>query len=56
LDALDDATRDLLIGLHPMGRMGEPEEVAEIILWLASSRSSFATGTYYAIDGGYLAQ
>lgn len=56
METLDEATRDMLVGLHPMGRMGEPEEVAEIILWLASSRSSFATGTYYAIDGGYLAQ
>ncbi|MGZ5254670.1 MAG: SDR family NAD(P)-dependent oxidoreductase [Flavitalea sp.] len=56
MNTLDEATRDMLVGLHPMGRMGEPEEVAEIILWLASSRSSFATGTYYAIDGGYLAQ
>ncbi|MGZ5246893.1 MAG: SDR family NAD(P)-dependent oxidoreductase [Flavitalea sp.] len=56
MNTLDEATRDMLVGLHPMGRMGEPKEVAEIILWLASSRSSFATGTYYAIDGGYLAQ
>jgi NAD(P)-dependent dehydrogenase (short-subunit alcohol dehydrogenase family) len=41
---------------HPMGRLGEPGEVAELVLWLASDRSSFVTGSYLAVDGGYLAQ
>lgn len=41
---------------HPVGRLGKPEEVAELFLWLASDKSSFATATYYALDGGYLAQ
>lgn len=41
---------------HPMGRGGQPEEVAELILWLASDRSSFSTGGAYTIDGGYTAQ
>lgn len=41
---------------HPLGRLGRPEEVAETIVWLASDRSSFTTGAYYPIDGGYLAQ
>jgi NAD(P)-dependent dehydrogenase (short-subunit alcohol dehydrogenase family) len=45
-----------LVGLHPIGRLGEPEEVAELVLWLSSSKASFVTGTYFAIDGGYLAQ
>lgn len=56
MNSLDDAARDALIGLHPMGRLGESEEIAEVILWLASSRSSFVTGAYYPADGGYLAQ
>ena len=56
LEALDETTMNSLVALHPIGRLGESEEVAEIILWLASSRSSFVTGSYYAIDGGYLAQ
>lgn len=42
--------------LHPMGRLGTPSEVAELVLWLASDKSSFVTGSYYAVDGGYLAQ
>ena len=41
---------------HPMGRIGEPSEVAELVVWLSSDRASFVTGAYYAVDGGYLAQ
>ncbi|HEY7472258.1 MAG TPA: glucose 1-dehydrogenase [Gemmatimonadota bacterium] len=48
--------REKLVGLHPMGRLGEPAEVAELVTWLSSARASFATGGYYAVDGGYLAQ
>lgn len=56
LDGLADETLDYLVGLHPIGRLGKPEEVAELILWLASDKASFVTGNYYAVDGGYLAQ
>ncbi len=52
---LDDETMKYLEGKHPMGRLGSSEEVAELTLWLASSRSSFVTGSYYLIDGGYTA-
>jgi NAD(P)-dependent dehydrogenase (short-subunit alcohol dehydrogenase family) len=41
---------------HPMGRIGEPEEVAKAILFLASDDASFITGTILPVDGGYLAQ
>jgi NAD(P)-dependent dehydrogenase (short-subunit alcohol dehydrogenase family) len=41
---------------HPMGRIGEPEEVARAILFLASDDASFITGTILPVDGGYLAQ
>ena len=56
INTLDEASRQTLAGMHPIGRLGEPEEVAELLLWLASSRSSFVTGSYYPVDGGYLAQ
>ena len=39
-----------------MGRLGTSSEVAELVLWLASEKSTFVTGSYYAVDGGYLAQ
>lgn len=56
MEALDDATRQALVGLHPIGRLGESEEVAELIVWLGSDKASFVTGSYYPVDGGYLAQ
>jgi NAD(P)-dependent dehydrogenase (short-subunit alcohol dehydrogenase family) len=52
----DPEAMKALVGLHPIGRLGTPEEVAELVLWLSSDRSSFVTGSYYPIDGGYLAR
>ena len=54
--SLDEAARNALIGLHPMGRLGKAEEVANLALWLNSDKASFVTGSYYNVDGGYLAQ
>ena len=54
--SLDEATMKALEGLHPMGRLGTSEEVAELALWLNSDKASFVTGSYYNVDGGYLAQ
>jgi NAD(P)-dependent dehydrogenase (short-subunit alcohol dehydrogenase family) len=42
--------------MHPMGRLGEPAEVAQAIAFLASDRASFITGAILPVDGGYLAQ
>lgn len=52
----DSQTLDMLVSLHPIGRLGTPEEVAELVLWLSSEKASFITGAYYAVDGGYLAR
>ncbi len=53
---LDADVLQALAGMHPLGRLGQPSEVAELVLWLASDKASFVTGAYYAVDGGYLAQ
>lgn len=45
-----------IAAMHPIQRLGTAMEVAELIMWLASDRASFVTGSYYAVDGGYLAQ
>jgi len=47
---------EAVLPLHPIGRLGTPEEVAELVLYLSSDRASFITGSYYPIDGGYLAR
>jgi NAD(P)-dependent dehydrogenase (short-subunit alcohol dehydrogenase family) len=56
LKALDDETKKAVVALHPIGRLGRSEEVAELIFWLGSEKSSFVTGSYYPIDGGYLSR
>lgn len=49
-------TNAMLVARHPIGRLGEPEEVAALVVWLSSREASFVTGAYYPIDGGYLAR
>jgi NAD(P)-dependent dehydrogenase (short-subunit alcohol dehydrogenase family) len=47
---------EAIMAAHPMGRLGEPSEVAEAILFLASDEASFITGAILPVDGGFLAQ
>ena len=46
-------TLDDLVGMHPMGRLGRPEEIAACILFLSSPAASFVTGSAMVADGGY---
>lgn len=52
---IDKEGQEALVQLHPIGRLGESNEVAELVIWLSSDKASFVTGSYYPVDGGYLA-
>ena len=47
--------RPALASSNPLGRIGQPEEVAELVCWLASNASAYCTGAEFVVDGGYLA-
>jgi NAD(P)-dependent dehydrogenase (short-subunit alcohol dehydrogenase family) len=53
---LDPATLAGIAGLHPVGRLGAPDEVAALTCFLLSAEASFITGSYHLVDGGYTAQ
>ncbi len=50
-----DAMRRERIGVHPIGRLGQPEDMAGLAVYLASDESSWVTGAAFPVDGGYLA-
>lgn len=53
---LGDTDRDMLVAGTPMGRLGNPEEIAAIVTFLASDDASFVTGAEFVADGGYTAR
>lgn len=55
-NAMSDEARAGLVGMHPIGRLGTPEEVAAITNFLLSDSASFVTGGYHPVDGAFLAQ
>ena len=50
-----DAIRRERIGVHPLGRLGQPEDLAGLAVYLASEESAWVTGATFPVDGGYLA-
>ncbi|MFK4070685.1 SDR family NAD(P)-dependent oxidoreductase [Streptomyces sp. NPDC029674] len=52
----DETQRRQLVALHPQGRLGTADEVAELTLFLLSERASFINGSYHLVDGGYAAR
>lgn len=54
--AKTDEQQKMMASLHPIGRIGKPEEIAEAVVFLCSDKASFITGETLAIDGGWTAQ
>ncbi len=52
----DEQMLEDVVGMHPLGRLGEASEISDAVTWLASDEASFATGETLVIDGGYLSQ
>ena len=54
-DQLEGMEEEVIVR-HPLGRRGEPHEIAEAVVWLSSDAASFVTGHTMTVDGGYVAQ
>lgn len=56
LGSIGEESLQQILAMHPVGRMGKPREISQVVAFLASERATFINGAYYAVDGGYLSQ
>ena len=54
--AADPDVQEQMRSLHPIGRTGRPEEIAQAVVWLVSPENSFTTGVSLPVDGAFTAQ
>lgn len=55
VERFDRQMQEQIVQMHPIGRAGQPEEIAEAVVWLCSDKASFVTGHSLTLDGGYVA-
>ncbi len=48
--------REQMMAMHPLGRAGKSEEIANAVVWFCSDEAAFVTGQTLALDGGFTAQ
>ena len=51
---IEGDVKDMIVGLHPAGRLGRPEEIGEVVAWLITDAPEFLNGAYLPVDGGFL--
>ena len=51
---IEGDVKDMIVGLHPVGRLGRPEEIGDVVAWLITDAPAFLNGAYIPVDGGYL--
>ena len=52
----DPESKARMLARHPIGRIGDPEDVAQAVMWLLSDAASFVTGHAMSVDGGWVAR
>jgi NAD(P)-dependent dehydrogenase (short-subunit alcohol dehydrogenase family) len=51
---IEGDVKDMIVSLHPTGRLGRPEEIGDVVAWLITDAPEFLNGAYIPVDGGYL--